>query len=89
MEADENTSSAGDNGDLMAPRSDSADGSESTPGPGKRAAQNAGGCAGQGGSGGGGQSQGSGGAGGGGQGAKQYSCPHCSYSADKKVSLNR
>ncbi|KAK3913985.1 Zinc finger protein ush [Frankliniella fusca] len=70
-------------GDLMAPRSDSADGSDS----GKRPAQG-GGPAAQG----AGQAQG-GNPGPGGQSSaghpKQYSCPHCSYSADKKVSLNR
>lgn len=70
MEADEGADRASDAGDLMAPRSESADASE-----GKRAGQGPLGSAlGQGGQ--------------GGQG-KQYTCPHCSYSADKKVSLNR
>ncbi|KAE8741618.1 hypothetical protein FOCC_FOCC012820 [Frankliniella occidentalis] len=84
VEADEGTT-GGDGADLMAPRADSADGSES----GKRAAQGGAQVA-QG----GGQAQGgaAGGQSGGQPGAghpKQYSCPHCSYSADKKVSLNR
>ena len=76
MEADEAGDRCSDAGDLMAPRSESADGES------KRASQ---GLA-QGGGQGGGQGAGAGAGAGPG---KQYTCPHCSYSADKKVSLNR
>lgn len=75
MEADVD-GPGGDGGDL-APRADSADGNEAGPGaaPAKRPAT-------------GGQSAAAAG-GPPSQTPKQYSCPQCSYSADKKVSLNR